>query len=92
MYKRQASVLHDIGKIKTPDAILLKPGRLTDEEFEVMKQHTVAGCEIIVRIIGNVEHEEYVDIARKIARYHLSLIHIWECFWQDVEQIADPPV
>lgn len=35
-----------------------------------MKQHTVAGCEIIDRIIGNVEHEEYVDIARKIARYH----------------------
>lgn len=66
----KASVLHDIGKIKTPDAILLKPGRLTDEEFEVMKQHTVAGCEIIDRIIGNVEHEEYVDIARKIARYH----------------------
>ena len=65
-----ASALHDIGKIKTPDAILLKPGRLTDEEFEVMKQHTVAGCEIIDRIIGNVEHEEYVDIARKIARYH----------------------
>ena len=66
----KASVLHDIGKIKTPDAILLKPGRLTDEEFEVMKQHTVAGCEIIDRIIGKVEHEEYVDIARKIARYH----------------------
>ena len=65
-----ASIFHDIGKIKTPDAILLKPGRLTDEEFEVMKQHTVAGCEIIDRIIGNVEHEEYVDIARKIARYH----------------------
>ncbi len=35
-----------------------------------MKQHTVAGCEIIDRIIGNVEQEEYVHIARKIARYH----------------------
>lgn len=66
----KASVLHDIGKIKTPDAILLKPGRLTDEEFAVMKKHTVDGCEIIDGIIGTVEHEEYVDIARKIARHH----------------------
>ena len=65
-----AAVLHDIGKIKTPDAILLKPGRLTDEEFAVMKRHTVDGCEIIDGIIGTVEHEEYVDIARKIARHH----------------------
>ena len=39
----RASVLHDIGKIGIPDAILLKPGRLTDEEFEIMKSHTTIG-------------------------------------------------
>lgn len=42
-----ASPLHDIGKIGTPDRILLKPGRLTDGEFEIMKQHTVIGERIL---------------------------------------------
>ncbi len=43
----RASALHDIGKIGIPDAILLKPGRLTPEEFEIMKTHTTIGCEIL---------------------------------------------
>ncbi len=38
-----SAILHDVGKISTPDQILNKPGRLTDEEFEIMKQHTVKG-------------------------------------------------
>lgn len=42
-----SSALHDIGKIAIPDAILNKPGKLTAEEFEVMKTHTVRGCEIL---------------------------------------------
>ena len=66
----KASVLHDIGKIKIPDAILQKPARLTEEEYEIMKKHAIYGDEIVEKIIGNVEHEKYVDIARKIARYH----------------------
>ena len=45
-----ASSLHDIGKIAIPDAILNKPGRLTAEEFEVMKTHAVKGCEILSRL------------------------------------------
>ena len=44
-----ASAVHDIGKITIPDHILLKPGRLTDEEFDCMKSHTVKGCEEIGR-------------------------------------------
>ena len=42
-----ASALHDIGKIAIPDSILLKPGRLTKDEFEYMKSHTIRGCEIL---------------------------------------------
>ncbi len=42
-----SSVLHDIGKIAISDAILNKPGRFTPEEFEIMKQHTIKGCEIL---------------------------------------------
>lgn len=42
-----ASPLHDIGKVAVPDSILLKPGRLTDEEFDLMKQHTTIGCDIL---------------------------------------------
>lgn len=42
-----ASALHDIGKISIPDSILLKPGRLTKDEFEYMKSHTIRGCEIL---------------------------------------------
>jgi putative two-component system response regulator len=42
-----AAPMHDIGKVATPDKILLKPGPLTPEEFEIMKQHTVAGYEIL---------------------------------------------
>ena len=43
----EASPMHDIGKVGTPDQILLKPGRLTPEEFEVMKQHATIGYEIL---------------------------------------------
>jgi HAMP domain-containing protein len=42
-----ASPLHDIGKVATPDAILLKPGRLTPEEFAIIKQHTLVGADIL---------------------------------------------
>lgn len=66
----KASVLHDIGKIKIPDAILLKPGRLDDDEFTIMKTHAALGGEIIDKIIANVEDEKYIEIARQIARSH----------------------
>lgn len=46
----QASILHDVGKISIPDHILNKPARLTPDEFEIMKQHTTKGCEILQRI------------------------------------------
>ncbi len=62
--------LHDIGKIVISDTILLKPGKLTAEEFDRMKEHTVEGGAIIDNILGNIENPENVKIARDIATYH----------------------
>lgn len=67
---RKAAPLHDVGKIKVPDAVLQKPGKLTDEEFETMKSHTTHSRKIIKMIIGDVEDEEYVKIVEDIALYH----------------------
>ena len=66
----KAAPLHDVGKIKISDAILRKPGKLTEEEYNAMKLHTVYGREIINEIIGGVEDPEYVKIAEDIAMYH----------------------
>ncbi len=66
----KAAPLHDIGKIKIPDHILQKPGKLTEEEFDFMKKHTTYSGEIINDIIGDVEDEQYVKIAGDIAMYH----------------------
>ncbi|MDE7431712.1 MAG: response regulator, partial [Lachnospiraceae bacterium] len=64
-----ASAVHDIGKIAISDNILLKPGKLTDEEFECMKSHTVRGCEVLDHIEG-VWDEHYKKYAYKICRHH----------------------
>ena len=64
-----ASAMHDIGKITIPDSILMKPGRLTEDEFEVMKSHTTRGCEI-VKMLKNLQDEEYLKISYDIARHH----------------------
>lgn len=65
-----ASAMHDVGKIAIPDNILLKPGRLTAEEFEIMKTHTVKGCEIIEQAIGDIQDERYFKYSYEICRYH----------------------
>ena len=64
-----ASSLHDIGKIAIPDSILLCPRRLTFEEFRIMKQHTVKGCEILDQLDA-VERNEYFRYCYDICRYH----------------------
>lgn len=66
----RAAPMHDLGKIVIPDAILNKPGKLTDEEFEVMKSHAAAGGKIVREIIGGVAEKDYVDIASDIASCH----------------------
>ena len=64
--------LHDVGKIQIPDALLNKPGKLTDEEFAEMKCHTLRGTEIIDRAIGMVSDEstDYLQEARNLTLYH----------------------
>ena len=67
----RSAPLHDIGKVGIPDSILLKPGRLTPEEFEIMKKHTNLGC----NAIGHAEDVlgtkvEFLSMAKDIALYH----------------------
>ncbi|MGC9796177.1 HD domain-containing protein [Fervidobacterium riparium] len=64
-----SAILHDVGKIGIPDSILLKPGKLTDEEYQTIKNHTVYGAEILSQIKyvdrdimnGALEHHERLD-------------------------------
>lgn len=64
-----ASILHDVGKIAIPDGILNKPGRLTKEEFEVMKQHTTRGCDILTQI-PSIMDEDIYRYSYDICRHH----------------------
>lgn len=64
-----SSILHDVGKISIPDRILNKPGRLTKEEFEIMKQHTVKGCEIL-QDIPDIMDEGIYNYSYDICRHH----------------------
>ena len=64
-----ASALHDLGKIAIDDAILNKPGPLTKDEFEKMKQHTLIGAKMI-RSLKMYEGEELLNVAYEICRWH----------------------
>lgn len=62
--------LHDVGKIMVPDYILKKPGRLTSEEFEQMKQHTTQGAKIIETIERSTTENTFLKHAKIFALYH----------------------
>ena len=64
-----ASALHDIGKIGIDDKILNKPGRLTDEEFKIMQNHTIIGASILENM-GSYQDEELMKVAYQICRWH----------------------
>ena len=66
----RSAPLHDVGKINIPDSVLNKPGKLTPEEFEIMKTHTVQGMKIIENAISTVSGENYLKEARNMAAYH----------------------
>ncbi len=64
--------MHDIGKIAIPDHIMRKPGKLTSEEFEVMKTHSTKGRDIINTMLGNfsLENSSFVAMIENIAEFH----------------------
>ena len=64
------SPLHDIGKVAIPDSVLLKPGRLSDQEFEVMKTHTLAGAETLDAALSQHPGVPFLEMARDIAASH----------------------
>lgn len=65
-----AAPMHDIGKIATPDYILQKPGKLTDDEYAIMKEHAAKGGEIIQKTFSDLDDPEYQQIAYEVARFH----------------------
>ncbi len=71
------SPLHDVGKIAIPDKILLKPGKLSFDEFEVMKTHSLKGLDIINTILKNYQLDGmlHTDILRNIIKYHHEKIN-----------------
>ncbi|EEY99693.1 pole remodelling regulatory diguanylate cyclase [Vibrio sp. RC586] len=69
LYK--SSPLHDIGKVGIPDHVLLKPGKLTEEEFEIMKSHTVLGRDVIDAVEECIHFEcDFLTFAKEIAYSH----------------------
>ena len=66
----RSAPLHDVGKVSIPDAVLNKPGKLTPEEFEIMKTHTTAGKKIMENAIAMVQGGTYLKEARNMAGYH----------------------
>lgn len=66
----QSAPMHDIGKIGISDAILQKPGKLTAEEYEAMKQHAPLGGKIIHETFGHLFDQEYENMAHQVAQYH----------------------
>ncbi|QYK14729.1 HD domain-containing protein [Shewanella rhizosphaerae] len=68
-----SSILHDIGKVGIADAILLKPGRLTEEEFEQIKAHPVIGAQVLASLLSYAPECPYIKMGRDIAGGH----HEW---------------
>lgn len=67
---KKAAPMHDIGKIAVSDNILKKPGKLTEEEFKKIQNHTIAGEKIIREVLSGIESEDYVKIAADVAVGH----------------------
>jgi putative two-component system response regulator len=66
----RAAPLHDIGKIAISDSVLLKPGRLDDDEFNAMKMHSAVGASIIDKMYARTPNQRYLYYAKDIAAFH----------------------
>jgi putative two-component system response regulator len=80
---RECAPLHDVGKIGIPDAILLKPGPLASDEWEVMRQHCLYGCEILGPLISNdaarLTCQSLLDAPDAETNDLLHLARVWPC-------------
>jgi len=65
-----SSILHDIGKVGVPDAILLKPARLTHDEFEVIKRHSSLGGDALKAVEAKIGGQSFLSLGKEIAYYH----------------------
>jgi len=65
-----SSILHDIGKVGIPDSILLKPGKLTPKEFEVIKGHVLLGGDALNTVDSRIGSRSFLTIGKEIAYYH----------------------
>ena len=65
-----AAPLHDIGKVGIPDEIVLKPDKLTESEYEQMKEHTVIGYNMLKEVYDQFDGNSFIKMAMNIARYH----------------------
>jgi len=66
----QSSILHDIGKVGIQDSVLLKPGKLNAEEFDIIKRHTVLGGDALAEIESRTEGKSFLTLGTVIAYYH----------------------
>ncbi|SCZ80437.1 HD-GYP domain-containing protein [Acidaminobacter hydrogenoformans] len=66
----KAAPLHDIGKVGIPDSILSKPGKLTDEEYEIMKKHTTIGASTLGEVRKRFPDNNFITVGSRIALYH----------------------
>lgn len=65
-----ASILHDIGKVGIPDAILFKQGKLSEEEFSIMKQHTLFGGKVLETVVSENAERSFLTLGKEIAYFH----------------------
>jgi putative two-component system response regulator len=65
-----AAPLHDIGKVGIPDHVLLKPGELTPEEFEIIKTHTLRGARTLEKVHAKYPHNDFVSMGISLTKYH----------------------
>lgn len=65
-----ASPLHDIGKVAIPDGVLCKPGKLTDAEYEVMKNHTTLGADALANTLRAFPDDAFIGMVHRIVRWH----------------------
>lgn len=66
----RSAPLHDIGKVGVPDRILKKPGKLTSDEFEIIKTHPVLGAEVLKEAVESLDFQSYFEIGSQIVLYH----------------------